>query len=71
MVNCELCRRAELTRWSRLIEVFTGPPGGPLAGFGDMLRFMVSGPTLYERHREEYVRTGDAQELTRMERHVT
>ena len=81
MIRCELCRRAELTPLQRLKEdalnLFLGPtPAQRLqhamerAG-ATMLRAAMGAPaTAYERHREEFVRTGEPEELQRMLRHV-
>ncbi|MFJ6530865.1 hypothetical protein ACIQMZ_37165 [Streptomyces longwoodensis] len=73
---CESCRRAEMTRWERLREdVLTALRGPDAARFvrlhGATLYAAYIGRTPYDRHRQEYERTGDPIELERMLRHVT
>lgn len=73
MISCETCRRAELTPWQRLKEdaryvVLGPPPGAFLRNYAATLVGLRS--TAYDRHREEYVSTGDERELARMLRHV-
>ncbi|NUR38795.1 MAG: hypothetical protein HOV73_01745 [Streptomyces sp.] len=80
MIQCEVCRRAELPRFQRLKEdalnLFLGPtPAQRImhsAHVFSVYRAALAGApaTPYDRHREEYVRTGDPIELERMLRHV-
>lgn len=83
MTSCEQCRRTELTPWGRLREDLLGVLGLD-AGAGArrttialqhharMIAVAYGAPakTAYDRHRDEYERTGDPVELTRMLRHV-
>lgn len=77
MVDCELCRRAEMTPFRRLREDLFGRRPSP----GDLIRHSMElyraalgaggWATDYERHRDAWVETGDLAELGRMLRHVT
>lgn len=75
MTFCEECRRAELTPWQRIREdLWDAVHGGSSAlrfvrAYGATLSAAM-GRTAYDRHRDEYVRTGDERELRRMLRHV-
>lgn len=80
MVDCRECDRAELRAAGRvlgplLVAVYDWQERrnrSPLAGIGETFRAMLGGaePSPYERHRDEYARTGDGRELARMLRHV-
>jgi hypothetical protein len=78
-VNCPECADYELRRdhlliWAalRAAAVF-GPRPSPFAGLGESLSVMLGGkaaPTHYQRHHDEYARTGDSLEMERMLRQV-
>ena len=56
-----------------LLILLPKPKPSPFAGLGSMWSAMLGGrqePTHYERHHEEYARTGDPLELERMLRQV-
>lgn len=70
--NCELCWQAEapwLARMRRALGMNAGP-GNPF-GIGSVIAAMLGAPaSWYDRHRAEWIRTGDPLELERMTRHV-
>lgn len=80
MIRCESCRRAELTPFQRAYEYALDLVIGPtpaqrvqqVAEMGSaMMRVAMGGAvTPYERHRDEFIRTGEPEELERMLRHV-
>jgi hypothetical protein len=80
-VPCADCERAEQTPSRRLlgaaaraIQPRPSPAMTAAAGMAATTRALLGGPpppSLYEQHREAYVRTGDPAELERMLRHVT
>jgi hypothetical protein len=81
-VICSECEDFEFRRdrplwWGMnqvLLLVLPKPKPSPFASLGLMWAAMLGGsqePTHYERHREEYARTGDPLELERMLRQVS
>jgi hypothetical protein len=79
--KCEKCRWAEMTRWERVKEwlsiMFMSDSEKSLGYYSQSMSSMISAAmgaksvvTMYEVHKQAYIRTGDEIELKRMERHV-
>jgi hypothetical protein len=73
--RCTSCRRQEMTRLERLIEMLLGEDNtvGWFLLSGDTIRAIAVGHqplTWYDRHTAQFEHTGDVIHLTRALRHV-
>jgi hypothetical protein len=70
MTGCPSCARAEMSRWQRFTSDAASVLSGPSYAELVSAAFAPFATPWEERHRREYARTGDPQELVRMERHI-
>lgn len=76
--GCPACAKAEATYWQRIAGALLdlidrpSPAARMIASYGRAMSAAlgVRSPSWYEKHRDEWVRTGDDLELARMLRHV-